>query len=930
MTLDIQNAQISEQVEIASNHAASDPVGVPTSTERRIETKATETQPTKGWAIQRFFTQSGESVWDSVNWVRREAKVTGMNGETIFCQKDVEFPEAWSQTAVNVVTNKYFRGALDSPEREYSIKQLIGRVANTAADWGIKTGYFSTAEEGEIFRDELTWILLHQHAAFNSPVWFNMGVEEKPQVSACFINEVKDTMGDIMDLAKTEAMLFKFGSGAGCNLSTIRSSREFLKGGGEASGPVSFMRGYDAFAGVIKSGGKTRRAAKMVMLDADHPDIMEFIRCKKDEEQKAWALIDAGYDGGFNVPGGAYDSVFFQNANHSVRVSDEFMQAVIDGTSYSTKAVSDGSPMEELNARDTLMEIAEGTYVCGDPGVQYDSTINDWHTCSNTDRIYGSNPCSEYMFLNSTACNLASLNLMKFRQEDGRFDIDAFEHAAEVVFMAQEVFVDEASYPTPLIAENSRKYRPIGLGYANLGALLMSKGMAYDSEQGRAYAGGITALMCGAAYRTSARIAERMGAFDAFDYNAEPTMDVMRKHRAAVDDIDLAFAPAEMVAAAKVAWDEVIDKGEKTGLRNAQATVLAPTGTIAFMMDCDTTGVEPDIALVKYKKLVGGGLMKLVNGTVQMALEELGYSSEAIGRINAHIDAMDTIEGAKDLKDEHLAIFDCAFKAANGERSIRPEGHLRMMGAAQPFLSGAISKTVNMPEDCTVEEIFDAYVEAWRLGIKAVAIYRDNSKRTQPLNTSANQDEAPAEEKAHEIVKPQRRRLADTRSAITHKFSIGGNEGYVTVGLYDDGTPGEVFTVMAKEGSVVSGLIDGFSTMTSLALQYGVPLDVMVRKFSHTRFEPSGFTGNREIPMAKSVLDYMFRWLDQQFHAPAAAQDKAVQPNLPGTSPEAIEVKLKASGEAATGPLCSSGCGPTIPNGGCNICPSCGETTGCG
>ena len=698
--------------------------------ERSIETKATETRTTKEWAIQRFFTQAGESVWDSVNWVRREAKVTGMSGETIFCQKDVEFPESWSQTAVNVVTNKYFRGALDSPEREYSVKQLIGRVANTAADWGTKAGYFSTAEEGEIFRDELTWILLHQHAAFNSPVWFNMGVEEQPQVSACFINEVKDNMSDIMDLAKTEAMLFKYGSGAGCNLSTIRSSREFLKGGGEASGPVSFMRGYDAFAGVIKSGGKTRRAAKMVMLDADHPDIMEFIRSKKEEEQKAWALIDAGYDGGFNVPGGAYDSVFFQNANHSVRVSDEFMQAVIDGTSYSTKAVGDGSPIEELSARETLMEIAEGTHVCGDPGVQYDSTINDWHTCSNTDRIYGSNPCSEYMFLNSTACNLASLNLMKFRQQDGRFDIDAFEHAAEVVFMAQEVFVDEASYPTPLIGENSRKYRPIGLGYANLGALLMSKGMAYDSDQGRAYAGGITALMCGAAYRTSARIAERMGAFEAFDYNAEPTMNVMRKHRAAVDGIDLAYAPADMVAAAKVAWDEVIEKGEQTGLRNAQATVLAPTGTIAFMMDCDTTGVEPDIALVKYKKLVGGGLMKLVNGTVQMALEELGYSSDAIGRINAHIDAMDTIEGAKDLKEEHLSIFDCAFKAANGERSIRPEGHLRMMGAAQPFLSGAISKTVNMPEDCTVEEIFDAYVEAWRLGIKAVAIYRDNSKRT--------------------------------------------------------------------------------------------------------------------------------------------------------------------------------------------------------
>ena len=898
--------------------------------ERSIDTTAANTPTPSRWTIQRYFTTPGESVWDTVNWVRREAKVTGMSGETIFCQEDVEFPEGWSQTAVNVVTNKYFRGALGSPEREFSVKQLIGRVANTAADWGIKAGYFLTPEEGEIFRDELTWILLHQHAAFNSPVWFNMGVEAQPQVSACFINEVKDSMSDIMDLAKTEAMLFKYGSGAGCNLSTIRSSKEFLKGGGEASGPVSFMRGYDAFAGVIKSGGKTRRAAKMVMLDADHPDIMEFIRCKKEEEQKAWALIDAGYDGGFNVPGGAYDSVFFQNANHSVRVSDEFMQAVVDDKNYHTKAVSDGAPVEALNARETLMEIAQGTYVCGDPGVQYDSTINAWHTCSNTDRIYGSNPCSEYMFLNSTACNLASLNLMKFRQADGRFDVEAFEHAAEVVFTAQEIFVDEASYPTTLIGENSRKYRPIGLGYANLGALLMSKGMAYDSDQGRAYAGGVTALMCGAAYRTSARIAERMGAFEAFDFNAEPTMNVMRKHRAAVDEIDLAYAPADLVAAAKVAWDEVIEKGETSGLRNAQATVLAPTGTIAFMMDCDTTGVEPDIALVKYKKLVGGGMMKLVNGTVQMALEELGYDSDAIGRINAHIDAMDTIEGAKDLKDEHLAIFDCAFKAANGERSIRPEGHLRMMGAAQPFLSGAISKTVNMPEDCTVEQIFDAYVEAWRLGIKAVAIYRDNSKRTQPLNTSASETSEPAKEEVRAVTKPKRRRLPDTRSSITHKFSIGGNEGYVTVGLYEDGTPGEVFTVMAKEGSVVSGLIDGFSTMTSLALQYGVPLDVMVRKFSHTRFEPSGFTGNREIPMAKSVLDYMFRWLDRQFHAPAPAEEKAVQPDLPGTAPQAAQVSLTAAADAATGPLCSNGCGPTLPNGGCYICPSCGSTTGCG
>jgi ribonucleoside-diphosphate reductase alpha chain len=898
--------------------------------EMTIDTEQ-KTAKSTPWGLSRCFTVAGQSVWDTVNWTLREAKVSGMNGEVIFCQENVEFPESWSQTAVNVVSNKYFRGALGSPEREHSVKQLIGRVANTAADWGIKDGYFKDSDEAQIFRDELTYILLHQHAAFNSPVWFNMGVDEVPQVSACFINEVKDEMGDIMDLAKTEAMLFKGGSGAGCNLSTIRSSREFLKGGGEASGPISFMRGFDAFAGVIKSGGKTRRAAKMVMLDSDHPDILEFIRSKKLEEQKAWSLIDAGYDGGFNVPGGAYDSVFFQNANHSVRVSDEFMQAVISDSTYSTKAVVDGAEVDNLKAKDVLMEISEGTHVCGDPGMQYDSTINDWHTCSNSDRIYGSNPCSEYMFLNSTACNLASLNLMKFREADGSFNVERFESACETVFMAQEIFVDSASYPTPLIGENSRKYRPLGLGFANIGALLMSKGMAYDSEQGRAYTGAITALMCGAAYRTSARMAQRMGAFEAFDYNAEPMMKVMGNHRAAVDGLDSAYAPADMVASAKVAWDEVIELGDKTGLRNAQATVLAPTGTIAFMMDCDTTGVEPDIALVKYKKLVGGGLMKLVNGTVEMALTELNYSAEAVARILAHIDATDTIEGAKDLKDQHLPIFDCAFKAANGERSISPMGHLRMMGAAQPFLSGAISKTVNMPEDCTVQQIFDAYVEAWRLGIKAVAIYRDNSKRTQPLNTSV--ESKPKEQAAVQAVsKPRRRRLADTRSSITHKFSIGGNEGYLTVGLYEDGTPGEVFTVMAKEGSVVSGLIDGFSTMTSLALQYGVPLDVMVRKFSHTRFEPSGFTGNKEIPMAKSVLDYMFRWLDNQFHAPVPASEQALQQNLPGTAPVPEQINFGAIKpvEAATGPMCSSGCGPTVPNGGCYICSSCGSTTGCG
>jgi ribonucleoside-diphosphate reductase alpha chain len=882
------------------------------------------------WRVKRYLTSPGSDVWASTAWVKRDARVTAMDGTVVFEQLGVEFPESWSQTAVNVVVNKYFRGALGSPERETSVRQLVGRVANTISDWGIKDGYFVDGEEAATFRDELTYILLHQFAAFNSPVWFNCGVDETPQVSACFINSVVDSMGDIMDLAKTEAMLFKHGSGAGCNLSAIRSSQEMLKGGGEASGPVSFMRGFDAFAGVIKSGGKTRRAAKMVMLDCDHPDIETFINCKMSEEKKAWALIDAGYDGGFNVPGGAYDSVFFQNANHSVRVTDEFMQAVVDGGTYTTKAVTDGRVIETLDAGGVLDQIAEATHLCGDPGLQYDTTINDWHTCSGSDRIYGSNPCSEYMFLNDTACNLASLNLMKFRREDGSFDVSLFDHAAEVVFMAQEIMVDNASYPTPQIAANSRQYRPLGLGFANLGALLMARGLPYDSDGGRAYAGAITALMCGAAYRCSADMAVRKGAFEGFAENEEPMMAVMQKHRNAVDAIDPAMVPKEMLDAATDAWNQVIEKGTRSGLRNSQATVLAPTGTIAFMMDCDTTGVEPDIALVKYKKMVGGGMMKLVNNTVELGLMALGYDDEQIEQIRAFIDAEDTIEGAPGLKVDHLPVFDCAFKAAKGSRSIHHMGHLKMMGAAQPFLSGAISKTVNMPEDCTVESISDAYIEAWKMGIKAVAIYRDNSKRTQPLNTSLETRSTVAIEPA-KLNRPQRRRLPDTRDSVTHKFTVGGHEGYITVGLYEDSTPGELFAVMSKEGSVVSGLIDGFSTMVSLALQYGVPLDVMVRKFTHTRFEPSGFTGNKEIPIAKSVLDYMFRWLDLRF-ANAVEAEESLQLDLPGTQVGANDVHLAKEPESggAVGPLCTEGCGPTIPNGGCYICPSCGTTTGCG
>ena len=903
-----------------------------------VDAVGTEQKTKSGWRIPRRFTTAGEDVYGTKTWSARDARITHPDGTVVFEQIGCEFPEDWSDTAVKVVANKYFRGAQGSPERETSLKQLIGRVANTATDWGIADNYFADAAEAETFRAELTWLLLHQYAAFNSPVWFNCGVEPEPQVSACFINSVEDSMGSIMDLAKTEAMLFKYGSGAGCNLSPIRSSKEMLAGGGEASGPVSFMRGYDSFAGVIKSGGKTRRAAKMVMLDVDHPDIVEFINCKMQEEQKAWALIEAGYDGGFNVPGGAYDSIYFQNANHSVRVSDAFMKAVEAGEPYSTKAVVSGESVEQLDAREILDMIAHATHQCGDPGLQYDDTINEWHTCSQTDRIYGSNPCSEYMFLNDTACNLASLNLLKFRDENGRFDVEAFEHACEVIFTAQEIWVDRASYPTPKIAENSYAYRPIGLGYANLGALLMCKGLAYDSDEGRAYAGAITAIMGGSAYRTSARLAQRKGPFQGFWDNRDATIQVMDKHAAAVNDIDASLVPAEMIEAAENAWKATCQGVRKGGLRNAQATVLAPTGTIAFMMDCDTTGIEPDIALVKFKTLVGGGMMKLVNNSVELALSELGYSDQQCQDILSFIDTNDTIEGAPHLLSEHLPVFDCAFKPMGGERAISYQGHIKMMGAAQPFLSGAISKTVNMPEDCTAEEIAEAYVESWKLGLKAVAIYRENSKRSQPLSTGKKEETSTAEVVSASVGgEPTRKRLPDTRMSVTHKFNIGGHEGYMTVGLYEDGKPGEIFTVMAKEGSTVSGLIDGFSTMTSLALQYGVPVEDMVRKFSYTRFEPSGFTGNQDLPQAQSVLDYMFRWMEMKFgdNARAALGEQPMQLDLPGAGVDGLRPAPQASSLSpevshADGQTCSN-CGTlTIPNGGCHVCPACGTTTGCG
>ena len=835
---------------------------------------------TRGLTFERRWTRPGVHPYDEITWEYRTAGISSETGKTVFEQKNVEVPSTWSQLATNVVVSKYFRGHVGTQEREHSVKQLIDRVVNTITAWAETQRYFATDEDLAAFKAELTHLLVHQKMSFNSPVWFNVGIEAKPQCSACFINSVQDNMSSIMDLAKTEAMLFKYGSGAGVNLSPIRSSKAKMSGGGIASGPVSFMRGYDAFAGVIKSGGKTRRAAKMVILDVNHPDVVEFIESKAHEEKKAWALIEQGYDPSFT--GEAYGSVFFQNANHSVRVTDDFMRAVERDADWTTFEVSDGQPAGTYKARDIFRKMADAAHLCGDPGIQYDSTINDWHTSANTDRIYASNPCSEYMFLNDTACNLASLNLMKFVDADGEFDVDAFRFAAKVTITAQEILVDNASYPTQKIEENSHRYRPLGLGYANLGALLMNRGFAYDSDEGRNYAGAITALMHGEAYRQSATIArDHGGAFVEYDVNRSSFLRVIGKHRDAAYKLPTKGVPAPMLENVRQLYDEVLTLGEQHGFRNAQVTVLAPTGTIAFMMDCDTTGIEPDIALIKYKKLVGEGYLKIVNQTVPAALRKLGYSPTEVEEIIAYVNERETIEGAPGLRNEHLPVFDCAFKPMNGERSIHYMGHVRMMGAVQPFLSGAISKTVNMPENATAEEIETVYMEGWRQGLKAIAIYRDGSKRSQPLSTGKKKDgEAELSPDAAETIealrrqlaaaqveasKPHRRRLPSERTAVTHKFDIAGHEGYITVGLYPDGQPGEIFLKMAKEGSTISGLMDTLATSVSLALQYGVPLRDVVNKFAHVRFEPSGFTGNPEIPIAKSLVDYIFRWLGSRF-----------------------------------------------------------------
>jgi len=993
----------------------------------------------QGLTFRRLFTKPGVSPYSEVEWELRTAQITDSQGGIIFEQKNVEVPKDWSMTATNIVASKYLHGPIGTDERETGVRQLVARVAETIRDWGMKDGYFRSTEDAATFHDELVHLLIRQHVAFNSPVWFNVGCERvepksdatnwhwnfttnqvefgvtgytRPQCSACFINSVKDSLDSILTLAKTEGMLFKWGSGTGTNLSPLRSSTEVLSGGGTASGPLSFMKGFDAFAGVIKSGGKTRRAAKMVILNIDHPDIVDFIECKSKEEAKAHALVLQGYDGS-HPDSDAYSSIFFQNANNSVRVTDDFMVAVMRDTDFSTKSIVDGRVVTTYKAKDLMAKISEATWQCGDPGMQYDSTVNRWHTSKNTARINASNPCSEYMFLDDSACNLASLNLLKFAP-NGTFDVEAYRHAVDVVITAQEILVDNAGYPTEIIGKNSHDYRPLGLGYANLGALLMAAGLPYDSDAGRDYAACVTAIMCGEAYLQSSRIAEqceplapitdpvqtRLGVTTAENMpgaacpgwyiNREPFLDVIRMHRASVNNIGVGTnhvataAPGrpaerssaatqlpELIEASKQCWDEALSHGEKHGYRNSQVTVLAPTGTIGFMMDCDTTGIEPDLALIKYKKLVGGGMIKIVNNTVPGALFKLGYTHEQTDAIVSYIDATGTIEGAPHVKDEHLAVFDCSFKPSKGTRSIHYMGHLKMMAAAQPFISGAISKTVNLPNAATVDDISEAYIQAWKLGLKAVAVYRDGCKQSQPLSaagsktalssgaTGASPVPVQAQIEDDNLDAPPRalrHKLKEERMSVTHKFNVGGHEGYIIVGLYPNGEPGEIFIKMAKEGSTVSGLMDSFALAVSISLQHGVPLKLFCEKFAHTRFEPSGWSNNPDIGFAKSIMDYIFRWLQMRFlsgqqqflfenlrpkpqPAPEGVGDLngsigsggSLTPDTrdlrPG-SPHAADAlsNLIDMGDAPSCHVCGS---IMVRNGSCYKCMNCGGTSGC-
>jgi ribonucleoside-diphosphate reductase alpha chain len=998
-------------------------------------TKKTKAQ---GLSFRRLFTKPGVSPYNEIEWELRLAQIVDSQGGMIFEQKDVEVPKDWSMTATNIVASKYLHGQVGTAERETGVRQLVSRVAETIRDWGMKDGYFRTAEDASTFHDELVHMLIRQHVAFNSPVWFNVGCDRiepkseatnwhwnytsnqvefgatgytRPQCSACFINSIKDSLDSILTLAKTEGMLFKWGSGTGTNLSPLRSSTEVLSGGGTASGPLSFMKGFDAFAGVIKSGGKTRRAAKMVILNIDHPDIVDFIDCKSKEEAKAHALVLQGYDGS-HPDSDAYSSIFFQNANNSVRVTDDFMVAVMRDTDFSTKSIVDGRVVNTYKAKDLMGKISEATWQCGDPGMQYDTTVNRWHTSKNTARINASNPCSEYMFLDDSACNLASLNLLKFAP-NGTFDIEAYRHAVDITITAQEILVDNAGYPTEIIGKNSHDYRPLGLGYANLGALLMAAGLPYDSDGGRDYAACVTAIMCGQAYLQSSKIAElcepitpitdivqtRLGVTTAeampgaacpgWYINREPFLDVIRMHRASVNNIGTSTSHVvtglrpvqggqssaaaqlpELIEASKQAWDEALSHGEKHGYRNSQVTVLAPTGTIGFMMDCDTTGIEPDLALIKYKKLVGGGMIKIVNNTVPGALFKLGYTHEQTDAIVSYIDATGTIEGAPHVKDDHLAVFDCSFKPSKGTRSIQYMGHLKMMAAAQPFISGAISKTVNLPNNATVDDISETYIQAWKLGLKAVAVYRDGCKQSQPLSTAgsktANSTKDDAARNAAAASQPHteienldappralRHKLKEERMSVTHKFNVGGHEGYIIVGLYPDGQPGEIFVKMAKEGSTVSGLMDSFALAVSISLQHGVPLKLFCEKFAHTRFEPSGWSSNPDIGFAKSIMDYIFRWLQLRFMtgqqqflfenlrpkaqaSPEGTSTLDATPSPMGTEnrdlrPGTIHAadalaSLIDMGDAPSCHVCGS---IMVRNGSCYKCMSCGSTSGC-
>jgi ribonucleoside-diphosphate reductase alpha chain len=997
---------------------------------------ATNKKKAPGLTFRRLFTKPGVSPYNDVEWELRTASITDAQGNSIFEQKDVEVPKDWSMTATNIVASKYLHGRMDTGERETGVRQLVSRVAETIRDWGLKDGYFRSLEDAVTFHDELVHLLIRQYAAFNSPVWFNVGCDRiepnsdatnwhwnpatqqvefgvtgytRPQCSACFINSIKDSLDSILTLAKTEGMLFKWGSGTGTNLSPLRSSTETLSGGGTASGPLSFMKGFDAFAGVIKSGGKTRRAAKMVILNIDHPDIVDFIECKQKEEAKAHALVAQGYDGS-HPDSDAYSSIFFQNANNSVRVTDDFMVAVLRDTEFSTRSIVDGRVIKTYPAKELLAKLSEATWHCGDPGMQYDTTINRWHTSKNTARINASNPCSEYMFLDDSACNLASLNLLKFAP-NGTFDVEAYRHAVDIIITAQEILVDNAGYPTEMIGRNSHDYRPLGLGYANLGALLMAAGLPYDSDAGRDYAACVTAIMCGEAYLQSSRIAEqcapiapatstvqtRLGVTKSEDMpgaacpgyylNREPFLDVIRMHRASVNNIgsgatstlarSAEFSSAatqlvDLIAASKQTWDEALASGEKHGYRNSQVTVLAPTGTIGFFMDCDTTGIEPDLALIKYKKLVGGGMIKIVNNTVPSALFKLGYTHEQTDAIVSYVDATGTIEGAPHIKDEHLPVFDCSFKPAKGTRSIHYMGHLKMMAAAQPFISGAISKTVNLPENASVEDISDAYIQAWKQGLKAVAIYRDGCKKAQPLSAAGTKTanssgveraSSPAvvesEEDLNAPPRAVRHRLQEERMSVTHKFKVADHEGYITVGLYPNGEPGELFIKMAKEGSTVSGLMDSFALAVSIALQHGVPLKLFCEKFAHTRFEPSGWSNNPDIGYAKSIMDYIFRWLQMRFltgqqqflfeslrpkslgdatrpPAEGIIEDLNASNGSLGTENRELRTGKIHAADALAGmidlgdaPSCSV-CGSImVRNGSCYKCMSCGSTSGC-